>query len=146
MGLKPTFTERLFAPVPVYEPIFTGAFHRALSSAVEVETGRVGGAEIRLHEYICVENEGVGVPVRLDAGTSGFDNIQIRVEGQAVNYSRQHIVAGRATFAVRDMDSKLNFYIRKAAIFILDQHALIVRGEADHYFHLPYTHGNGDAL
>ena len=117
-----------------------------VEKAVEVEPGRVCGAEIRLHEYICVEDKGVGVPVRLDTRTAGFDNVQICVEGQAVDYSRQHIVAGRAAFAVRDMDSKLNFYIRKAAIFILDQHALIVRGETVHYFHLPYAHGDGDAL
>ena len=117
-----------------------------VEEAVEVEPGRVCGAEIRLHEYICVEDKGVGVPVRLDAGTSGFDNVQICVEGQAVDYSRQHIVAGRAALAIRDMDGKLNFYIREAAIFILDQHTLVVRGEAVHYFHLPYAHGDGDAL
>ena len=117
-----------------------------VEEAVEVEPGRVCGAEIRLHEYICVEDKGVGVPVRLDARTAGFDNVQICVECQAVDYSRQHIVAGRAALAIRDMDSKLNFYIREAAIFILDQHTLVVRGEAVHYFHLPYAHGNGDAL
>ena len=117
-----------------------------VEEAVEVETGRVGGAEIRLHEYICVEDEGVGVPVRLDARTAGLDNIQIRVEGQAVNYSRQHIVAGRAAFAVRDMDGEFDFYIREAAIFILDQHTLIVRGEAVHYFHLPYSDRDGHTL
>ena len=117
-----------------------------VEEAVEVEPGRVCGAEIRLHEYICVEDKGVGVPVRLDTRTAGFDNVEIRVESQAVNYSRQHIVAGRAAFAVRDMDSKLNFYIREAAIFILDQHALVVCGEAVDYIHLPYSDRDGHAL
>ena len=117
-----------------------------VEEAVEVEPGRVCGAEIRLHEYICVEDKGVGVPVRLDAGAAGFDNVQICVEGQAVDYSRQHIVAGRAALAIRDMDSKLNFYIREAAIFILDQHTLVVRGEAVDYIHLSYSDRDGHAL
>ena len=93
-----------------------------VEEAVEVEPGRVCGAEIRLHEYICVEDKGVGVPVRLDARTTGFDNVEIRVESQAVNY------------------------IREAAIFILDQHALVVRGEAVDYIHLPYSDRDGHTL
>ena len=117
-----------------------------VEETVKVEPGRVCGAEIRLHEYICVEDKGVGVPVRLDAGTAGFDNVQISIEGQAVDYSRQHIVAGRAALAVRDMDGELDFYIREAAIFILDQHALVVRGEAVDYIHLPYSDRDGHAL
>ena len=113
---------------------------------MEVHARCVGGAEIRLHEYICVEDKGVGVPVRLDARTAGFDNVQICVEGQAVDYSRQHIVAGRAALAIRDMNSELDFYIREAAIFILDQHALVVFGEAVYDVHLPYSVRDGHAL
>ena len=44
------------------------------------------------------------------------------------------------------MDGEFDFYIREAAIFILDQHTLVVRGETVDYIHLPYAHGNGDAL
>ena len=113
---------------------------------MEVHARCVGGAEIRLHEYVRVEHKGVGVPVRLDTGAAGLDNIQIGVEGQAVDYSRQHIVAGRAALAIRDMNSELDFYIRKAAIFILDQHALVVRGEAVDYIHLPYSDRDSHAL
>ena len=93
-----------------------------------------------------VEHKGVGVPVRLDAGAAGLDNIQIGVEGQAVDNGGQNIVAGSAAPAVRDMDGELYLYSCEAAVFVLYQHALVVFGEAVYYIHLPYAHGDGDAL
>ena len=44
------------------------------------------------------------------------------------------------------MDGELDFYIREAAIFVFDQHALVVRGEAVDYIHLPYSDRDGHAL
>ena len=117
-----------------------------VEEAVEVHARCVSGAEIRLHEYVRVEHKGVGVPVRLDAGAAGLDNIQIRVEGQAVDNGGQNIMAGSAAPAVRDMDGELYLYSCEAAVFVLYQHTLVVFGEAVHYFHLPYAHGDGDAL